>query len=54
MMVQFYSGQTALYDPFPTANLPFFLRQAGTDYGLEQILAQTDEQNWNAIPEPSF
>lgn len=54
MMVQFYSTQTALYDPFPTQHLPFFLRQPGIDYSLEQKIVQTDYQDWNAIPEPSF
>jgi predicted phage terminase large subunit-like protein len=54
MMVQFYSNQTALYDPLPTQNLPFFLRQAGVDYGLEQRIVQNDDQAWTAIPEPSF
>lgn len=55
MMVQFYSGQTALYDPFPTQNLPFFLRQAGVDYGLEQQLVRTEDTgSWTPIPEPSF
>jgi predicted phage terminase large subunit-like protein len=54
MAVSFYSNQTALYDPLPTQNLPFFLRQAGIDYGLEQKLVLNDEQAWNVIPEPSF
>lgn len=54
MMVQFYSGQTALYDPFPTQNLPFFLRQPGIDYGLEQKIVLNDDFGMTPIPEPSF
>ena len=55
MMVQFYSNQTATYDPFPTQNLPFFLRQAGVDYSLEsQIVPKDDSAVFFAIPEPTF
>lgn len=55
LMVQFYNGQIATFDPFPTANLPFFLRQAGVDYGLEQQIVPTDDSAaFFAIPEPSF
>ena len=54
LAVSFYSTQTATFDPFPAQNLPFFLRQAGVDYGLEQKIVQTDDQAWTAIPEPSF
>jgi len=55
MMVQFYSNQVATYDPFPTQNLPFFLRQPGIDYSLEtQLVPRDDSASFFAIPEPSF
>jgi predicted phage terminase large subunit-like protein len=55
LMVQFFSGQLALTDMSPTANLPFFLRQPGVDYGLEQqILRPQDSDALAPTPEAIF
>jgi len=55
LMLQFFSGQLALTDMSPTANLPFFLRQPGVDYGLEtQILRPQDSDALAPIPEAIF
>jgi predicted phage terminase large subunit-like protein len=55
MMVQFYSTQTANFDPFPTQQLPFFLQRPGIDYGLEQKIVQNDGlTGWNPIPKAIF
>jgi hypothetical protein len=53
--VQFYSTQTANFDPFPTQQLPFFLQRPGIDYGLEQKIVQNDGlTGWNPIPKAIF
>jgi hypothetical protein len=55
MLVQYYSNQTAAYDPFPTARLPFFLLQPGKDFSLEsQIVRPEDAEAQILIPEASF
>lgn len=54
-MVQFYSGQVANFDAFPTQQLPWFLRQPNVDFSFEQKLVETFDQNaWTPVPEPSF
>jgi predicted phage terminase large subunit-like protein len=55
LMLQFYSGQLALTNTAPTANLPFFLRTPGVDYGLEtQIVNPQDAEALAFCPEPIF
>jgi predicted phage terminase large subunit-like protein len=55
LMVQFYSGQIALYQAPVPSNLPFFLRTPGVDYGLEsQIVNPADSEALYMIPEAIF
>jgi hypothetical protein len=55
LMVQFYSGQVATFDPLPTPSLPFFLRQPGTDFSFESKIVQpNDLDGLMPTPEPIF